>query len=144
MRDNYGNNKKYGLGELRFSLDHDDENHYFNTGQLTTHNSNFHIMRMRHLYDNDNKTRKWAVWINTELTITWVALDINDTMRLEPRNEEPFRCEERTIWSIFMYINTSKPPTLIYPCFCGNVNVDSNEYNRYAIWRWNNKLCTEY
>jgi len=144
MRDNYGNNKKYGLGELRFSLDY-NYNYHFNTEKLIHNNSDFHIMRMRHLYNNDNKTRKWAVWINTELTITWVALDINDTMRLEPRimnntAQFPFECKETTLWSIFMYKHVKNGTEYTYPCFCGVIGPE-NWYNWYAMWLWNMQLC---
>jgi hypothetical protein len=93
-------------------------------------------MTIKHVWNT------WAVWINTWPSLLSVALEINDTMRLEPRKEVPFTCDETTAWSMFMYIYSgSKLPILIYPCFCGNADTNSSGYNWYAMWRWEIKLC---
>ena len=126
------NNDPYGRGELRFALNNDENRENLNGFE--------NIMTIKHVWNT------WAVWINTWPSLPSVALEINDTMRLEPRNGVPFQCDETTAWSMFMYIYSgTKTPILIYPCFCGNVNIElnNNEYNWYAMWRWEIKLCGE-
>ena len=126
------NNDPYGRGELRFALNNDENRQNFNEFE--------DIMIIKHVWNT------WAVWINAKPNIKWVALEINDTMRLEPRTSEPFECNETTAWSMFMYIKTNDKTNetrYVYPCFCGSLEVNNGDptYEWLAMWRGNTVSC---
>jgi len=127
---------QYGRGELTFALNNIEDNTY-------DENDFEDIMIIKHVWNT------WAVWINAKPDIKWVALEINDTMRLEPRTSEPFECTTGTLWSIFVYkIQDGKPgepPRYVYPCFCGSLNLNEGinniEYEWLAMWRGDTVSC---
>jgi hypothetical protein len=97
------------------------------------------IMTIKHVWETG------AVWILKEPNLSWIALDINSVMRLEPRimnntAQFPFECKETTLWSIFMYKHVKNGTEYTYPCFCGVIGPE-NWYNWYAMWLWNMQLC---
>jgi hypothetical protein len=59
----------------------------------------------------------WAVWILTDNIEAWVALEINDTMKLKTRPTPPFTCDDTKVWSIFFYQKSDNSQA--YPCYCG-------------------------
>lgn len=121
----------YGRGELILWLNNDTQ-----TQQQSIIDWDA-IMRLKHVWETG------AVGILKSPEIEWVALDINDTMRLEPRSEVPFDCTEETLWSIFFIKKFYKEVWYAYPCFCGylNPNSQAQEYEWLAMGRWNNVKC---
>ena len=121
----------YGRGELILWLNNDTQ-----TQQQSIIDWDA-IMRLKHVWETG------AVGILKSPEIQWVALDINDTMRLEPRSEVPFDCTEETLWSIFFIKKLYKGVWYAYPCFCGYLdpNSEAQEYEWLAMGRWDNVQC---
>lgn len=121
----------YGRGELILWLNNDTQPQQQSIIDWDA------IMRLKHVWETG------AVGILKSPEIEWVALDINDTMRLEPRSEVPFDCTEETLWSIFFIKKFYKEVWYAYPCFCGylNPNSQAQEYEWLAMGRWNNVKC---
>ena len=121
----------YGRGELILWLNNDTQ-----TQQQSIIDWDA-IMRLKHVWETG------AVGILKSPEIQWVALDINDTMRLEPRSEVPFDCTEETLWSIFFIKKLYKEVWYAYPCFCGYLdpNSEAQEYEWLAMGRWDNVQC---
>ena len=121
----------YGRGELILWLNNDTQ-----TQQQSIIDWDA-IMRLKHVWETG------AVGILKSPEIQWVALDINDTMRLEPRSEVPFDCTEETLWSIFFIKKLYKDVWYAYPCFCGYLdpNSEAQEYEWLAMGRWDNVQC---
>ncbi len=96
----------FWIGALHFAINNENNN---NNASLSNK-----IMTIKYAWNT------WAVWVLTDNIEPWVALEINDTMRLKPRTTQPFVCDAAREWSIFFYDSTKES----YPCYCwrdGNI-----------------------
>lgn len=128
----FQNEDQQGRGKLVFTLNNDENRQNFNGFD--------NIMTIKHVWNT------WAVWINTWPSLPSVALEINDTMRLEPRTSAPFECTDQTLWSMFIYKTGEKldDPDVkqyIYPCFCWRLDDDNNINEWLAMWRGDTVSC---
>ena len=107
------------IGALHFALNNEQDN---SNASLSNK-----IMTIKHAWNT------WAVWVLTDDIQQWVALEINDTMRLKPRLTQPFVCDESKEWSIFFY----KTEDASYPCYCWYTDKDSayKWHHTNGYWR---------
>ena len=107
------------VGALHFAINNESNN---NNASLSDK-----IMTIKYAWNT------WAVWVLTDNIETWVALEINDTMRLKPRPIPPFVCDSNKIWSIFFF--ESQSGEWSYPCYCGEwSDVSSTPSWRMMNW----------